>query len=50
MGDKEISCIRPHDISDLVNEIYKTNPHTAKRVLIEAKDLTSEKESGRWLI
>lgn len=49
LGDKEISCIRPHDISDLVNEIYKTNSHTAKRVLIEAKDLFQEAVEYGWI-
>jgi integrase len=48
-GDRIISSIKPHEVAGMVQEIGKRQPHTAKRVLIEAKDMFSEAINYGWL-
>ncbi len=49
LGSREIGLIRPHDISGLISKIYETNPHTAKRTLIEARDMFQEAVDYGWI-
>ena len=48
-GDALVSDIKPHHIAQLVRAIYKERPHTARRVLIEAKDCFSEAVAYGWI-
>lgn len=49
LGDREIGLIRPHDIAGLISRVYETHPHTAKRMLIEARDMFQEAVDYGWI-
>lgn len=48
-GEALVSEIKPHHVAQLVRAIYKERPHTARRVLIEAKDCFSEAVAYGWI-
>ena len=49
IGDRTISSIRPHQIAGMVNRLAARRPQTAKRVLMESKDVFNEAVSYGWL-
>lgn len=48
LSDAVIRDIRPHRIAQIVRHLHTTHPHTARRVLIEAKDCFSEAVAYGW--
>lgn len=49
IGSRTISGIRPHEVSAMVLGIYAKSPQTAKRVLIEVRDVFSEAMNYGWI-
>lgn len=49
LGDRTISSIRPHEVAGMVMSINADRPQTAKRVLIEARDMFNEAMSYGWI-
>jgi len=49
MGGRTISAIRPHEIAGLIHRLAVKRPQTAKRVLMEAKDIFNEAVSYGWI-
>lgn len=42
LGSRSIGSIRPHEIAQLTRQIHTEHPATARRVLIEARDMFAE--------
>lgn len=49
LGDRTIGSIRPHEVSAMVLGIYAVRPQTAKRVLIEVRDMLAEAINYGWI-
>lgn len=49
LGERTISSIKPHEVSGMVLAIHKQRPQTAKRVLIECKDMFAEAINYGWI-
>ncbi len=49
MGTRTISSIRPHEVAGMVNRLAEKRPQTAKRVLMESKDVFNEAVSYGWI-
>jgi len=49
MGNSTISAVRPHEVAAMVQDIAKTHPQTAKRVLFEVADLFNECMAYGWI-
>lgn len=49
LGDETVSSIKPHQVAQLVRSIHGEHPHTAHRVLIEAKDCFGEAVAYGWI-
>ncbi len=49
MGSRTISSIKPHEIAQLTRAIQKDHPSTARRVLIEARDVMNEALAYGWI-
>ncbi len=49
LGDRTIGSIRPHEVSAMVLGIYAVRPQTAKRVLIEVRDMMAEAINYGWI-
>ena len=49
LGARTIGSIRPHEVAGMINEIHSCRPQTAKRVLIEAKDMFNEAMNYDWI-
>lgn len=49
MGSRTISAIKPHEIAQLTRAIGREHPSTARRVLIEARDVMNEALAYGWV-
>jgi len=49
LGDRSMRDIRPHHIALLVRDIYSRYPQTARRVLMEMRDMFDESINYGWL-
>ena len=49
LGGRAVSSVRPHEVAAMVQEIAKTHPQTAKRVLFEVADLFNECMAYGWI-
>lgn len=49
LGGQEIGLIRPHDIAGVISRVYETHPHTAKRMLIEVRDMFQQAVDYGWI-
>jgi len=49
LGARVISAIRPHEVAGMVNRLAEKRPQTAKRVLMESKDVFNEAVSYGWI-
>jgi enterobacteria phage integrase len=48
LGNRTISSIRPHEIAQVIRELQEDHPHTAHRVLIEARSVFYEALANGW--
>lgn len=49
LGAETVSSIKPHQVAQLVRRVYAKHPHTARRVLIEARDCFAEAVAYGWI-
>lgn len=49
LGETTVSSIKPHQVAQLVRRIHAVHPHTARRVLIEARDCFGEAVAYGWI-
>lgn len=49
LGDRSIGKIRPHEIAQLTRKVHADHPSTARRVLIEARDVFAEAVAYGWI-
>ncbi len=49
LGSRTISAVRPHEVANMLQDIAKTHPQTAKRVLFEVADLFNECMNYGWI-
>ena len=49
LGRRTISSIRPHEIAAIISSLVPTQPHTAARTLVEAKDIFNEALQAGWV-
>lgn len=49
MGNDVISYIRPHTIAAVTRDLHRTHPHTAQRVLAEARACLAEAVAMGWI-
>lgn len=49
LGHRTISAVRPHEVANMLQDIAKTHPQTAKRVLHEVADLFNECMNYGWI-
>lgn len=49
LGSRSIGSIRPHEIAQLTRQIHTEHPATARRVLIEARDMFAEAVVYGWI-
>lgn len=48
LGNRTLSSIRPHEIAELTRKLQEDHPHTAHRVLIEARSVFYEALANGW--
>ena len=49
LGSRTISKVRPHEIAKLTRDVFKEHPHTARRVLMEARSTFHEAIAYGWV-
>lgn len=49
LGEETVSGIKPHQVAQLVRRVHAAHPHTARRVLIEARDCFGEAVAYGWI-
>ena len=49
LGEQTVSSIKPHQVAQLVRRVHAAHPHTARRVLIEARDCFGEAIAYGWM-
>lgn len=49
LGARTISAIRPHEIAAIISSLVTTQPSTAARTLVEAKDMFNEALQSGWV-
>lgn len=49
LGERSIGSIKPHEIAQITRRIYQDHPSTARRVLIEAREVFSEAVVYGWI-
>ena len=49
LGDKTISSVKPYEIAQVLRAVQAVHPHTAQRVLVEARNMFSEALQNGWV-
>ena len=49
LGARQIGSIRPHEVAGMIAEAAATHPHTAKRMLIEAREIFHQAICYGWI-
>lgn len=49
LGDRTISAVRPHEVAAMVRQLHSLHQQSAKRLLIEAKDMFNEAMNYGWI-
>lgn len=49
LGDRIVSDVKPHEISELILKTHAAHPQKAKRVLIEVRDMFNEAMAYGWI-
>jgi integrase len=49
LGERIVSDVKPHEISELILETHANHPQKAKRILIEVRDMFNEAMAYGWI-